>query len=96
MIVMAGGSGWAARNLPWKQAHSSAPAECTGPAALAHAVAPWSFDVLTSLGERSMSAVGINDRTIGVARAKAKIGLQNLAYNIRRLVTLTLERTAGA
>jgi IS5 family transposase len=27
-------------------------------------------------------------RTIGMVRAKAKIGLQNLAYNIRRLVTL--------
>ena len=27
-------------------------------------------------------------RTIGIARAKAKIGLQNLAYNIRRLVIL--------
>jgi IS5 family transposase len=27
-------------------------------------------------------------RMIGIARAKAKIGLQNLAYNIRRLVTL--------
>jgi transposase, IS5 family len=33
-------------------------------------------------------------RTIGVVRAKAKIGLQNLAYNIRRLVTL--ERLAAA
>jgi transposase, IS5 family len=33
-------------------------------------------------------------RTIGIARAKAKIGLQNLAYNIRRLVTL--ERMACA
>jgi hypothetical protein len=33
-------------------------------------------------------------RTIGIARAKAKIGLQNLAYNIRRLVTL--ERMAAA
>jgi hypothetical protein len=33
-------------------------------------------------------------RTIGLARAKAKIGLQNLAYNIRRLVTL--ERIAAA
>ena len=33
-------------------------------------------------------------RTIGIARAKAKIGLQNLAYNIRRLVTL--ERMATA
>ena len=33
-------------------------------------------------------------RTIGSVRAKAKIGLQNLAYNIRRLVTL--ERMATA
>src|SRR5450830_1482659 len=33
-------------------------------------------------------------RTIGIMRAKAKIGLQNLAYNIRRLVTL--ERMAAA
>ena len=33
-------------------------------------------------------------RTIGIVRARAKIGLQNLAYNIRRLVTL--ERLAPA
>jgi hypothetical protein len=33
-------------------------------------------------------------RTIGIVRARAKIGLQNLAYNIRRLVTL--ERIASA
>src|SRR5262245_3369198 len=33
-------------------------------------------------------------RTIGIVRARAKIGLQNLAYNIRRLVTL--ERVAAA
>jgi transposase, IS5 family len=33
-------------------------------------------------------------RTIGIVRARAKIGLQNLAYNIRRLVTL--ERMAVA
>jgi transposase, IS5 family len=33
-------------------------------------------------------------RTIGIIRAKAKIGLQNLAYNIRRLVVL--ERTTAA
>ena len=33
-------------------------------------------------------------RTIGIVRARAKIGLQNLAYNIRRLVTL--ERIATA
>jgi len=28
------------------------------------------------------------ERTIGIVPARAKIGLQNLAYNIRRLVTL--------
>jgi IS5 family transposase len=33
-------------------------------------------------------------RTIGIVRAKAKIGLQNLVYNMRRLVTL--ERMAAA
>ena len=33
-------------------------------------------------------------RTIGIVRAKVKIGLQNLAYNIRRLVFL--QRTAAA
>ncbi len=33
-------------------------------------------------------------RTIGIVRARAKIGLQNLAYNIRRLVTL--DRMAAA
>jgi IS5 family transposase len=33
-------------------------------------------------------------RTIGIVRARAKIGLQHLAYNIRRLVTL--ERLAAA
>jgi transposase, IS5 family len=33
-------------------------------------------------------------RTIGIVRARAKIGLQNLAYNMRRLVTL--ERMAAA
>src|SRR5262245_40034853 len=27
-------------------------------------------------------------RTIGIVRARAKIGLQNLSYNMRRLVTL--------
>jgi hypothetical protein len=32
-------------------------------------------------------------RTIGMVRARAKIGLQNLAYNIRRLVVL--ERIAA-
>jgi hypothetical protein len=33
-------------------------------------------------------------RTIGIVRARAKIGLQNFVYNIRRLVTL--ERIAAA
>jgi tripartite-type tricarboxylate transporter receptor subunit TctC len=33
-------------------------------------------------------------RTIGIVRARAKIGLQNLTYNIRRL--MTLERIAAA
>jgi hypothetical protein len=33
-------------------------------------------------------------RTIGIVRARAKIGLQHLVYNIRRLVTL--ERMAVA
>jgi transposase, IS5 family len=33
-------------------------------------------------------------RTIGLVRARAKIGLQNLAYNIRRMVTL--EQMAAA
>jgi hypothetical protein len=33
-------------------------------------------------------------RTIGIVRARAKIGLQNLVYNIRRLVSI--ERMAAA
>ena len=32
--------------------------------------------------------------TIGIVRARAKIGLQNFAYNVRRLVTL--KRMAAA
>ena len=45
-------------------------------------------------GAQQNSPGGRIVRTIGIARAKAKIGLQNLAYNIRRLVTL--ERMASA
>jgi hypothetical protein len=45
-------------------------------------------------GAQQTSPGGRIVRTIGLARAKAKIGLQNLAYNIRRLVTL--ERMATA
>jgi hypothetical protein len=36
-------------------------------------------------GAQQNSPGGRIVRTIGIARAKAKIGLQNLAYNIRRL-----------
>src|SRR5262245_38812368 len=42
---------------------------------------------------KARGAVGIV-RTIGTVRAHARIGLQNLAYNIRRLVML--ERLAAA
>jgi len=45
-------------------------------------------------GAQQTSPGGRIVRTIGIARAKAKIGLQNIAYNIRRLVTL--ERMAAA
>ena len=45
-------------------------------------------------GAQQNSPGGRIVRTIGIARAKAKIGLQNLVYNIRRLVTL--ERMAAA
>jgi IS5 family transposase len=48
----------------------------------------------TYSGAQQNSPSGRIVRTIGIARAKAKIGLQNLAYNIRRLVTL--ERMAAA
>jgi IS5 family transposase len=43
-------------------------------------------------GSQQNSPGGRIVRTIGIVRARAKIGLQNLVYNIRRLVTL--ERTA--
>src|SRR3979411_1827117 len=45
-------------------------------------------------GAQQSSVGGRIVRTIGIVRARAKIGLQNLAYNIRRLVTL--ERMATA
>ena len=38
--------------------------------------------------------MGLFIRTIGIARAKTKIGLANLAYNIKRL--LFLRRIAAA
>jgi IS5 family transposase len=45
-------------------------------------------------GAQQTTSGGRIVRTIGIVRARAKIGLQNLAYNIRRLVTL--ERMAAA
>jgi IS5 family transposase len=45
-------------------------------------------------GAQQTSPGGRIIRTIGIARARVKIGLQNLAYNIRRLVTL--EKMAAA
>jgi len=45
-------------------------------------------------GAQQTSPGGRIVRTIGIVRARAKIGLQNLVYNIRRLVTL--ERMAAA
>jgi len=45
-------------------------------------------------GAQENTAGGRLVRTIGMVRAKVKIGLQNLAYNIRRLVIL--ERMAAA
>ena len=45
-------------------------------------------------GAQETSAGSRLVRTIGIVRARAKIGLQNLVYNVRRLVTL--ERIATA
>src|SRR5437016_7738286 len=45
-------------------------------------------------GAQQTSPGGRIGRTIGIVWARAKIGLQNLAYNIRRL--MTLERMAAA
>jgi transposase, IS5 family len=45
-------------------------------------------------GAQQNSMGGRIVRTIGIVRARAKIGLQNFAYNIRRLVTL--DRMAAA
>ena len=45
-------------------------------------------------GAQQSSVGGRIVRTIGIMRARAKIGLQNFVYNIRRLATL--ERLAAA
>ena len=39
--------------------------------------------------------MGLIIRTIGLARAKAKIGLANIAYNMRRLVWLDARTASG-
>jgi IS5 family transposase len=39
--------------------------------------------------------MGLFIRTIGIARAKVKIGLANLAYNMRRFVWLTTKYAAA-
>ena len=39
-------------------------------------------------GSQHTSMGGKLVRTIGIARAKMKVGMQNLAYNMRRLVVL--------
>jgi IS5 family transposase len=39
--------------------------------------------------------MGLFVRTIGMARARVKIGLANLAYNIRRYVWLTTKYAAA-
>ena len=45
-------------------------------------------------GAQSNDMGGTLVRSIGLVRARARIGLKNLAYNMRRLVQL--ERRAGA
>ena len=45
-------------------------------------------------GAQETASGGRLVRTIGIIRARAKIGLQNFVYNVRRLVTL--ERMAAA
>ena len=39
--------------------------------------------------------MGLMVRTIGIARAKVKIGLANLAYNMRRFVWLQTKYAAA-
>ena len=44
--------------------------------------------------EQTQASTSTADHLVGIARARLKIGMQNLAYNVRRLVTL--ERMANA
>ena len=45
---------------------------------------------------RSKARMDLFIRTIGLARAETKIGLANLVYNIKRLITLEAGKTAPA
>lgn len=47
-------------------------------------------------GSQHTSMGGKLVRTIGIVRATVKIGMQNLAYNMRRLVVLERSRLAAA
>ena len=72
------------RNRPLSEAETEAnPRKSTVRARIEHV-----------FGAQENAPGGRRVRTIGIVRAKIKIGLQNLAYNIRRLVIL--ERAAAA
>ena len=45
---------------------------------------------------RQKGPMGLVVRTIGIARATMKIGLANIAYNMRRAAWLTAQRAAQA
>ena len=45
---------------------------------------------------RQKGPMGLVVRTIGIARATVKIGLANIAYNMRRAAWLTSQRAAQA
>jgi len=45
---------------------------------------------------RQKGPMGLVVRTIGIARAPVKIGLANIAYNMRRAVWLCAQRAAAA
>lgn len=45
--------------------------------------------------DRRKGAMALALRTIGIARARVKIGLANLAYNMKRLVWLSARSTAA-
>lgn len=54
------------------------------------------FDVAGRYGSQANDMGGTLVRNIGLVRAKARIGLKNLAYNMRRLVQLDRHTMAVA